>query len=644
MASGDTERARDGSEHDLSSAESTGSIARELPPLDTGESPLDFARAPDLALLKRVMAQHGYSREALLKTGGLPVRGLDLDIAEMLRRTSVPSPFNTLARLFLLAREVPSQAAAAALAPITVEAMLGFGLLRGGSRAGLVRGLCALVPFGDMLMLRDFEPHISRTHLRSDHVLGVGFATMLLANLTVRRAGQRVLDIGTGQGFHALLASEHAREVVATDVNPRALAFARAASLLNSCGDRVSWRMGSLFEPVAGDAPFDLIVSNPPFVIAPPHDTVAIGGRHEGDDLCREMITEASRHLAPGGYASILFNWHHRTDEDWRERPGAWLDAAGIGDGRGAGGREIGGEDPIVDAWIVRFMTEPGVQYARRWLIESGSMPRTDMTLGAHADDAHGGVREGDLDQPGDQPGDQHGEQHGEQHGDQHGDHVADAAGVDPASPLGQWLAYYARLGAERISMGVCVLHRRGSATAANASGLADGGFGHASRAGAWRRFETLPMQTLDTSAGPQIRRIMLSETLRALAREAGARDGAGDRAAATLSGPDHAILDTPLRMCRDIELDQRLVLTPEGTWGIRRATLTHTLGFGMPLGIDGVVMQFVTLCDGSRTPRDIAMELVQRLGGSLAQALEQTARLADRLLALGYVEPPGME
>ena len=57
------------------------------------------------------------------------------------------------------------------------------------------------------------------------------------------------------------------REVVATDVNPRALAMARLTAELNELD--IDVRDGSLFDPVAGET-FDLIATNPPFVISPP--------------------------------------------------------------------------------------------------------------------------------------------------------------------------------------------------------------------------------------------------------------------------------------------------------------------------------------------------------------------------------------
>ncbi len=87
-----------------------------------------------------------------------------------------------------------------------------------------------------------------------------------LAQLTLREPVGRALDLGTGCGVQALHLSGHADEVVATDVNPRALAVTAFNAALNDV--RVDVRDGSLWEPVA-DQRFDLVTTNPPFVISP---------------------------------------------------------------------------------------------------------------------------------------------------------------------------------------------------------------------------------------------------------------------------------------------------------------------------------------------------------------------------------------
>nr|WP_245996568.1 class I SAM-dependent methyltransferase [Streptomyces armeniacus] len=191
---------------------------------------------------------------------------------------------------------------------------------------------------------------------QADVVLGVGGASTTLAGITVRTPVARALDLGTGSGIQALHAAQHATRVVATDLNARALRITRLTLALSGAPE-ADLREGSLFEPVADEGPFDLIVSNPPFVISPDDGpdarlTYRDGGMR-GDDLCRTIVQQAVDHLSEGGYCQLLANWEHREGEDWRDRVAGWV----------PGG---------CDAWIVQREVQDVAQYAELWLRDSG--------------------------------------------------------------------------------------------------------------------------------------------------------------------------------------------------------------------------------------------------------------------------------
>jgi release factor glutamine methyltransferase len=142
--------------------------------------------------------------------------------------------------------------------------------------------------------------------------------------------GASALDLCTGSGILALTAAlRGAREVTAVDVSRRAVATVRLNARLN--GVRVRALRGDLYEPV-GNARFDAIVSNPPYV--PSDDDVlpargldrAWAGGRDGRLLLDRIITGAADHLRPGGFVLLVHSSVLGTD-----RTLAALEAAGLG-------------------------------------------------------------------------------------------------------------------------------------------------------------------------------------------------------------------------------------------------------------------------------------------------------------------------
>lgn len=252
-----------------------------------------------------------------------------------------------------------------------------------GEGAGLAAA-CDLRPYGDeehtWWVASDLGEVTTGRPLHPDHVLGVGGASLTLAAWTPRTPVGRVLDLGTGCGVQALHAAGHAREVVATDLSERALGFAAFNAAL--VGQRWDLRRGDLFAPVGGVGSdgaigavgaargepelFDLVVSNPPFVITPRSTDLPLfeyrdGGR-EGDALVEAFVRGVGAHLAPGGVACFLADWEVRTGADWRDRWRTWLDTP-----------ECAG----LDAWVVAREYQDPAEYAELWSRDGGHVPGT---------------------------------------------------------------------------------------------------------------------------------------------------------------------------------------------------------------------------------------------------------------------------
>ncbi|MFL6162335.1 MAG: methyltransferase [Jatrophihabitantaceae bacterium] len=334
-----------------------------------GGEPSDIAPVLPVSVLEPLAecVRGHYGSAPVAQVLGLPGQAA-LARADLLgaeRLTQGGSPTETLIRLFLLGLPVSRPAAAAALAPLPVQAAVGAGLLIADGDQLLAA--LDLRPYSeidgpDWWLLSDLGADVRPGPLRPDHVLGVGQAATTLAQATVREPVRRALDVGTGSGVQALHLSRHCRSITATDLSDRALSFAAANAALN--GQHWQLRQGSLLDPVAGEL-FDLIVCNPPFIVGPGFTAADSGFSYRdsglaGDSVCQRLVAGLPDRLAEHGTGQLLANWIIPADVDWSERVAGWLPPHGVA------------------AWIwQREVAEPG-EYVSLWLRDAGERPGTE--------------------------------------------------------------------------------------------------------------------------------------------------------------------------------------------------------------------------------------------------------------------------
>jgi methylase of polypeptide subunit release factors len=296
----------------------------------------------------------------------------------------------TLAELFVLGLPVAPDELAGALPGLGVEGAIELGLVAvDDGPAGGIRPALDLRPYafvdayggGEWWIASDLGELALGHALGEHHVLGVGGASMTLSGLMIPDAATSVLDLGTGCGIQAMHASRFADRVVATDISARALEIAALNVELNGI-EGVEFRLGSLFEPVAGER-FDRVVSNPPFVITPRRDGVPEyeyrDGGMVGDGIVEAVVTGVGEHLEPGGIAQFLGNWEYRGRGDAFERIDDWMARSGL------------------EHWIVEREVQHVTEYAETWIRDGGTRSGDDFDrlYDAWLDDfAERGVRE----------------------------------------------------------------------------------------------------------------------------------------------------------------------------------------------------------------------------------------------------------
>jgi len=268
-----------------------------------------------------------------------------LETALVLHRTSELAPLDLLIRLFVLGVSVEANLLTEAFPSLPLATWCELGLLR--STGDTVSAAVRIMPYHELLLVCD-AARPSGAPVDPEYVMGAGTSTNTLAQLMPRRTSRNSLDLGTGCGVLGLVAAGYSEHVWATDLNGRAVNYAAFNALFNGY-ENVTARAGSLFEPVAAEK-FDLIVSNPPFVISPESRFIFRDGGALGDELCRRIVREAPQQMTEGGYCLLLCNWVHPLGENWQSRLATWFEQTGC------------------DAWVLRSETSDTAKYAALWL------------------------------------------------------------------------------------------------------------------------------------------------------------------------------------------------------------------------------------------------------------------------------------
>jgi len=314
--------------------------------------------------LRALLDQHGYGGEEALRLLGpadaelTPEQQRVLWLGRALATTTAaghtPAEVRLaiLLRLFLLMEPVSKREVKRHLGRAELATLRALGLLSERERDATQVGTLQISLHRGLRIVSDRDPLPGRRG-RADVVFGPTSATMVLDRLTPRAPVSRALDLGSGTGYLALRLAEHAEEVVATDVSPRAVDFTVLNADLNGHPEILALR-SDRFSALPGQR-FGLITGNLPFVISPERRFVYRDG---GDDFVASVLAEVGRHLAPDGWAFFLGQWPlvAATELEADSVLAAWLAASGC------------------DGLVLCSEREAADRYAARW--SAGPAPR----------------------------------------------------------------------------------------------------------------------------------------------------------------------------------------------------------------------------------------------------------------------------
>ncbi len=130
----------------------------------------------------------------------------------------------------------------------------------------------------------------------------------------------RILDIGTGSGCIAVVLARHFKgaKVTAVDISRQALDTAARNALRHAAA--IDFIRSDIFASLDAQPPFDLIISNPPYVASGDipglgaqiafEPVSAIDGGSDGLDFYRRIAAGAAAHLAPAGLLAMEIGWN----------------------------------------------------------------------------------------------------------------------------------------------------------------------------------------------------------------------------------------------------------------------------------------------------------------------------------------------
>lgn len=218
---------------------------------------------------------------------------------------TVVDALDALIQLFLLGRGVAGTALTETLGAQFIESCLSQGLLR--KREGTPRyfGTVSIQPSplgsdGVWIVSDRVVPALDALLPASRDLVypTVTPSARVFMQMLPRRECARFLEVCAGCGPAAVLASEFAAQVVASDIDLRAVAFCEYNARLNGIAN-FRGVTASLYEDL--DGAFDVIAAHPPFMPSDGAVEVFYGGGVDGTDLLRQLIAGLPGRLTPGG-------------------------------------------------------------------------------------------------------------------------------------------------------------------------------------------------------------------------------------------------------------------------------------------------------------------------------------------------------
>jgi carbamoyltransferase len=278
---------------------------------------LDALEHETLENLKQTFISLDYSEKTVYETLGIPHLGIvSLSYLPVLLdfKLAPPTPLKTLMKLFLFSQTFAEKELLKDLfTKKDLEACVRMKILEW--QGPLIRAAINFYPcLGHYIATDQRYPDYKFPYA----VMYLGQDSYTLARGTIRKFAGKTLDLCTGSGVQAILASGHSHEVTGVDISARAINFSRFNSIFNKTGN-VTFIKGDLLEPVPTKK-FDLIIANPPFVPAPKVEIYYRDGGVNGEDQLKKILGSLDNSLTDEGTCQIFTLLVFQQEQSYMEK------------------------------------------------------------------------------------------------------------------------------------------------------------------------------------------------------------------------------------------------------------------------------------------------------------------------------------
>jgi HemK-related putative methylase len=290
---------------------------------EDGSAPLPLADSRRMVRMAQELARCGYTlSNCAERLGVFPRLGVNFWPALRRKWTSGDNdPVDTLIELFIDGRSISVDQLRKHVSAEFIDAVVETRLAEVNGSA-VQSKLCLFPCYGKYIVT---DRAAKNTAI--NQVMWLWGESFILGGLVKRTPRRRAIDLGAGSGVHAILAADHCERVVAVDINPRALEFARFNAVLNGAGN-IEFALGDLLNAV--ESTCDLLLANPPYLpdsAAQPGDNFWSGGA-DGSELLRRIIRDLPARLDRDGTAYIIALYPSPAGTSIKDQFDDWLGGA----------------------------------------------------------------------------------------------------------------------------------------------------------------------------------------------------------------------------------------------------------------------------------------------------------------------------